>query len=434
MKAVISWLETSFAPKANKFSSSVWIASLKDALMQTLPMIFLGSLFAMLAILNEFIDWLPSFWVPWGWTMGLISLFIAFLLPFNMMEKKRLRKNRFAAGMSSLALFLIIVSPQLVADGAVGFSHGVFGAGGMFIAIISGFAVGAIMMAIGKFSFFKEESAIPEFVRAWFDQMLPVGVIITAGWLAVDVAGLDLQGAIQNLFTPMQHGMQPLGGFMVISFMYVFLYSMGISTWVFTPIVLPGLIAAIVENMDGVATNLVTQPTIFSAYLAIGGLGTTMPLVLMMMRSRDKSIKALGKACLPPSLFNINEPVVFGAVAWNPILMIPMWLQGLILPVIIWFFTKVWSIAPIPMRQFDLWYTPFPISTWLTTGAMGLVLFAIVFAVSSAIWFPFFKTHERQTIESAVAAEKGSVRGSANGSHDVARSSSAKAPVAAGAR
>lgn len=88
MNKLIFWLENSFSPKMNKVNNNPWIVSIKDSIMQTLPFIFLGSIFSMLAILNEYFPALPSFWVPFGWTMGKISLFVAFLIPFNLMEKK----------------------------------------------------------------------------------------------------------------------------------------------------------------------------------------------------------------------------------------------------------------------------------------------------------------------------------------------------------
>ncbi|WP_243117255.1 hypothetical protein [Lacrimispora algidixylanolytica] len=83
MDKLISWLESSFAPKMNKISQNSWVVILKDSIMQTLPFILLGSVFCCLAILNDYIPWLPSFWTPFGWTMSKLSLFVAFLVPFN---------------------------------------------------------------------------------------------------------------------------------------------------------------------------------------------------------------------------------------------------------------------------------------------------------------------------------------------------------------
>jgi PTS system cellobiose-specific IIC component len=405
VKKFIDWLENSFSPRVSKINNNVWIVTLKDSIMQTLPFIFLGSLFAMLAILNDFVPWLPSFWTPFGWTMGMISLFISFLIPFNLMEKKRLRKQRIIAGLSSVSLFLIIITPQVVADGAPGFGHSALGAGGMFVAIVSGLFAGWVMSLFGKFSFFSDDSVIPDFVRSWFDAMLPVGIVVVTGWLLVDLLHFDLYNILLAVFMPLAGIVESPWGFALMLFIFCFLYSMGISSWVLTPVFTPVMLAAMQANMDGTATNLVTSATIYSTYLWFGGIGATMPLVFMMMRSKSAKIKALGRACLPPTIFNINEPVVFGAIAWNPTLMIPMWLQGLVLPLVVWLFTKTIPFAPIPMFQFEMWYLPFPFATWVTTKGSftGLILMAVIFVLAAAIWYPFFKAYEKQTLVAEAA-------------------------------
>ena len=417
MRKFMNWLENSFSPRMAKINNNVWVLSLKDSVMQILPFIFLGSIFAMLAVLNNYVSWLPSFWVPFGWTMGLVSLFVAFLVPFNLMEKKRLRKQRLIAGLTSTALFLVIITPQVVAEGKPGFGSSALGAGGMFVAIIAGVFTGWIMGLFGRFTFFKEDSAIPDFVRAWFDAMLPIGVVIVIGWVLVDLVKVDLYTAIVSVFSPLQYVVETPWGFVLLMFVHVFLYSMAIFSWVLQPVTAALYLAAITANMAGTAANLVTYETIYTTYLWIGGIGATWPLVIMLMRSRSPRLKALGRACLPPAIFNINEPVVFGAVVWNPILMIPMWLQSIVLPLVIWLFTKVIPLAPIPNRLFELWYTPFPISTWLSTSSIAAVVLAvIIFAIATAIWYPFFRTYEKQVLDDERAKDAASLE-SASGPH-----------------
>ena len=407
MSSLIHWLETSFTPRMNKINNNVWIVTLKDSIMQALPVIFLGSIFCMLAILNDYFPWLPNFWTPFGWTMGMISLVISFLIPFNLMEKKRLRKQRINAGMAGIILFLIIITPQVITDGQPGFNHSALGAGGMFVAIVAGLFAGFVLNLFGKFSFFSEESVIPDFVRSWFDAMLPIGIVVVVGWVVVDIVGFDVYNFVLALFMPLQNIVETPWGFSLMLFVVCFLYSLGISTWVLTPVLNPVLLAAIQANIDGTATNLVTDSTIYSAYLWIGGIGCTMPLVFMLMRSKSKKLKALGTASVAPTVFNINEPIVFGCIAWNPLLMIPMWLQGIILPLIVWLLTKVIAFAPIPMEMFQMWYCPFPIATWLTTRSVsGLLLMVLIFVVASAIWYPFFKAYEKQEMEKEVEAAK----------------------------
>lgn len=310
--------------------------------------------------------------------------------------------------MSGLVLFLIIITPQVQIDKVVGFGHDSLGAGGMFVAIFSGIFTGFIMNLFGKFSFFKEDSVIPDFVRSWFDSMLPIAIVVCTGWIIVLLMKVDLYNIVLSVFMPLSKFIESPFGFVAIMFIYCFLYSMGISSWVLTPVTSPVLLAAITANIAlvkaGTASasnlNLVTSSTIYSAYLWVGGIGCTLPLVIMLISSKSKKLSSLGKACLVPGIFNINEPVVFGAIAWNPLLMLPMWLQGIILPIITYIFTKVIKFAPIPTIQFEMWYCPFPISTWFTTGSIrGIVLLLICVAVSTAIWYPFFKAYETKEIE-----------------------------------
>ncbi|GJM71733.1 hypothetical protein HMSSN036_39490 [Paenibacillus macerans] len=129
MNKLMEWLKNDFSPKMNKVNNNVWIVTLKDSVMQLLPFILLGSVFCLLTIPGDVyqIKNYPNFWVPFGWTMGMLSLLVSFLIPFNLMEKKKLRKQRFIAGCTSLIVFLIIISPQVVKDGTVGFSHSSLG-------------------------------------------------------------------------------------------------------------------------------------------------------------------------------------------------------------------------------------------------------------------------------------------------------------------
>ena len=341
MKKLISWLEKDFAPRMNAVNHNVWVTTLKDSIMQVLPFILLGSIFCCLTVPGDVFgwDWWPNFWTPFGWTMGMLSLFVAFLIPFNLMEKKRLRKQRLIAGLTGIVVFLMIITPQVIADGAVGFSHDAMGAGGMFIAIIAGIFSGWVIGQFGKFSFFKEDSVIPAFVRAWFDSLLPIGIVLTAVWILVDILGVDVYNIIQSIFMPIATVIQSPWGFALLGFLYCFLYSMGISSWVLTPVIKPATMIAITANIAMVTAgtaghdtlNQVTDPTIYSAYMWIGGIGCTFPLVIMLARSKSNKLKALGRACVVPAIFNINEPVIFGCVAWNPIMMLPLWAIGVVL-------------------------------------------------------------------------------------------------------
>jgi len=415
MGKMMTWLEGSFAPKLQKIANMIWIVVIKDSLMQALPVLLAGSVFSVGTILNNYISWLPSFWVPYGWTMSKISLLVAFLIPFNYCEKKRYRKQRILAGATGLLFFMICSEPQILSGGVIGQGQTIYGPAGMFVAILTGVITGLVFGQFAKFSFFKEDSVIPDFVKQWFDSLLPVMIIIVLGWLVVLVGNIDIAAIVSNIFMPLQGILNTWYGFIVICFLMCFIYSMGISTWILTPVTTPVLLATTAANLElvaaGTATTaalgLFTQTTVFCCYLWIGGVGATLSLVILMcFFCRSNELKALGKACIVPSIVNINEPIVFGAIAWNPLMMIPMWMQGIVLPALTWIFTKIIPFAPIPRIQFELWYCPYPICTFISSsGSVLAIMFTIVcFLVSGIIWFPFLKVYDRQKIAAETSA------------------------------
>lgn len=275
--------------------------------------------------------------------------------------------------------------------------------------MLTGVIVCIVFNLFGKFSFFKEDSAIPDFVRQWFDALLPIGIIVFGGFLIVQVFNVNLYQICVNIFMPLQGVLNTWYGFILMNFFTCFIYSMGISSWVLTPVTEPVKLASITANIAllaaGTATaanlNMFTESLIYCTYLWWGGIACTLPLVVMLAFSKSKKLKALGRACVGPAIFNINEPVIFGCVAWNPVMMLPMWIIGIVLPAIAWIGCKVLAFAPINTIQFDLWYCPFGISTWIASqGSLTALILAVICLVAATlIWYPFFKAYEKQCIE-----------------------------------
>ena len=141
----------------------------------------------------------------------------------------------------------------------------------------------------------------------------------------------------------------------------------------------------------------------------------TLALGLMMLfMAKSKKLKVIGKATIVPSLCNINEPVIFGApVAFNPILMVPMWIIGFLSPALTWLVMHL-NIVPKISLLFSFWYLPFPICTYAIGGIKGLIFSLVLFALSWAVYYPFFKLYDKQCVTeeeqklAAVAEKKNS--------------------------
>lgn len=399
----IEWMTNVFAPKMNKIAKNVYLSSLQDAILTTMPLIFIGTFATILDIIKEIIPSFPDFSALGSFTFGLLSLFLSFLVPYTIMEKKKLRQTRKQAGLAGIAFFLMIINP-VFESGNILFKTSALGGGGMIAAIVAGLFVGFVMSLFGKLHFFDEESAIPDFVTVWFDTLIPIFLIIMVGWLLGFQLQINIFDAITNLFMPLISLGQTFYGFVLVNFFTMaFLYSFGISTWVLYPVMSVICLSGIAANADLVAAGqLATNIHVYETtwIMTIGGGGATLSLAFMLcFLAKSKRLRLLGKATIVPSIFNINEPLVYGTpIAFNPILMIPMWINGFVMPIITYLAFSL-GFVPIPTSVFQMWYLPKFIFAFFSTGSIkGTILAIILFAVSWVIYYPFFKIYDKQIV------------------------------------
>ena len=135
-------------------------------------------------------------------------------------------------------------------------------------------------------------------------------------------------------------------------------------------------------------------------YVWIGGAGSTLALSFLFLFSKSKYLKSLGKMTVVPGLFNINEPMIFGApIVMNPILAIPFMVAPLVTTTLSYFVTRA---GFIPLMMARLPFTvPAPIAAIISTNwSVGAgVLVMVNFGISLLIYYPFFKRYERETTE-----------------------------------
>ncbi|MGC3995531.1 MAG: PTS transporter subunit EIIC [Propionicimonas sp.] len=413
MESLTDWMTDEFAPRANKVTGNLWVKALQEAIMAVVPMILVGSLITLVSILNNFFSWMPNLTPINQFSFGLMGLFVAFLIPYHVMQHKDFRDRRLVAGMAGVAVFLMLIGPTFSEDGgSITFTFERFGATGMFTSILAGLAVAAVFNLFAKLKMFKNSTALPDFIIVWFDSMLPILLSLLVTWLLVDVAHLDIYAGLLAIFSPLTAIVQSFWGFVILYFIGAFLYSFGMSAWILFPIVYPLQLQGIQDNMAAVAaghpaTNINTYEVLYSGWVGIGGIGATLPLVIMMaFWARSARLKAIGRASLAPSIFNINEPIVFGApIAFNPILMVPFWINSIVPPVLTYWALSS-GLVPIPSQLFQMWYTPFPFATWIVSpGLASMVLLAVITALVTLTWLPFFRAYDRQAVAEDEAEE-----------------------------
>ncbi|WP_339234511.1 PTS transporter subunit EIIC [Oceanobacillus sp. FSL W7-1281] len=403
MEKIMNFMSNKFAPRVNRIVANPWVSAIQSSMLTGLPLVFVGSLITIISILNNFFEWMPDLSLMSTFSFGMFGLIIAFFIPYFVMENKGYSNNKLVSGATSLVLYLLLLFPE-INDGQITFSLSRFGIEGMLVALVTGLFVAVIMNFMASKSFFDEDSAIPDFVVSWFDNLLPITFILFVGWLATIQFGIDLFQVIQAIFQPIAGIVSTYPGFVLSVFIPVFLYSFGISAWAVFPVFYPMYMANLADNMDavasgGVATNIATQETLY-ALISIGGVGTTLALAIMMaFISKSQQLKAIGKAVIVPSVFNINEPVVFGApIAFNPYLMVPMWINGLLVPTIVYGIMS-WGWVAVPSSTFLLWYMPYPIASYFATQDVMAIFWCIVILIITwAVYYPFFKVYDNSLL------------------------------------
>lgn len=403
MKKVLTWLEEKFAPAMNKFVKNDWVSTISGAYTQILPLILAGSLVSFYNVIRGYVGFLPDISFVTKYTFQLMALYLAGVIPYLFLEKKRYDGYKLIACFLSIGATIAFLNPDFT-DGIL-INYAYIGPTGTMYGTVVGFMVGVIFWLWLKVGFLQDSESVPDFVVKWINSIIPILVVMLLATYVTTTLKFDLATAIDSLFVPLVSFGQSYIGFILIANIPVVLYSMGVSTWALWGVLAPVMYAGTAINFaNGEAglpgTAILCYEIIYAgALLSLGGTGNTLPLNVMMMTSKSKRLKTLGGICIAPSIFNINEPIVYGAVAWNPYLMIPMVLNSFLGSTIIYIACSV-GLLSIPNVAITTGTIPAPISTFFVHQQwIAVVWWVILFALYFVIYYPFFKTYEKQVLK-----------------------------------
>ncbi|RAL24133.1 PTS sugar transporter subunit IIC [Thermoflavimicrobium daqui] len=420
MNNFMNTLESKILPVANKIGSQRHLLAIRHGILATLPLTIIGSFFVILLNfpVEGYDQWIAPYRqaldIPFRFTVGAMALYASFGVGYALAGHYKL--DQLSAGfLSVLSFFITCVIPVQVAEPVKGvidagrwLSISSLSAQSLFGAIVTA------LISVEIFRFFikrdiriKLPESVPPMVANSFTALVPTLVVILLFWGIRHGLGFDINSVITNLVSPLKDllvGNSLIGGMLTV-FLIVFFWTLGIhGPAILGPIIRPMWDSAILENMEVFAeTGKAAQlPNLFTEqfiqwFVWIGGAGSTLALVVLFLFSKAKYLKELGKLSIVPGIFNINEPIIFGApIVMNPILMIPFILAPLCNVIVAYTFFK---LGFIPMIMAKLPFTvPAPLAAVISTDwtIMAGVLVILNFIISLCIYFPFFKMFERQ--------------------------------------
>lgn len=428
-------LDEKLASPMARLAEQRHLRAVRDGIIATLPLIIVASMFLVIGFLPNQLpqDWAIAVWIkdhagdillPHRVSMFIMTLYAVFGIGYSLAKSYDL-DGLSGAIISELAYLLTIVplvGPEAseavtnLANSNVELSEYIeqvpqgwlmpmanLGSAGMFVGIISAIvAVEIYRLFMQKGLTIKMPPQVPESVARSFESLIPTAVVMLlfatiSMWLKI-----DLHGIIGKLISPLISASDTLPSVMLIVFLDTFFWIFGIhGSSIVGTVARPLWLVLIDQNAQAFAAgeaipNIAAEP-FYQWFIYIGGSGATIGLVLLLLfRSKSTYGKTLGKTAIIPAIFNINEPVIFGApIVLNPVLMIPFVFVPMILSILAWIATnlgligRVITVAP--------WTLPGPIGAFFATGDIRASIFNILMIILAVImYYPFFKIYDNK--------------------------------------
>lgn len=411
-------------PIANAIGEQRHLQAIRNGLLAILPLTIVGSLFTIIMNLpiEGYLEWIAPYseqiGVPFRYTVGLMSLYAAFTIGSFLGNSYKL--DQITSGFLSVLATMLLIEPLNLSEGLNSVGAEVasgryipmnnLGSQGLFGAII------ASLIAVEIFNFTKKKKleikmpeGVPPVVSESFAALLPTLLIIILFCIPTHFLGFDLNNLLTLLIAPLRKFMvgDNLFGGILTQFVIGIFWIFGIHGHaVLGPIIRPLWDGAILENAELFESGMSEYelPNIFTEqffqwYAQMGGTGATLALAVLLLFSKSQFLKQLGRVSILPGVFNINEPIIFGApIVMNPLLAIPFILAPIANTILIYIVT-ILDFMPRMMVK-PPFSIPAPIGALITTNWnwFAVIMTFVSFLLSLAIYYPFFKAFEKQQL------------------------------------
>ncbi|MDD3139888.1 MAG: PTS transporter subunit EIIC [Lachnospiraceae bacterium] len=430
MEMFSNFIEKKIAPVANRLSRQKYLQALQNTFLALVPFFTIGS-FA-LVITSPPMDyttmkggWLCTFFKGWQMladalgpvlnyvfliTMPLMALYVAVGIGYFLAKHHKMQT--IVPVFVTAASFFIAAS--MSAKGELSFTY--FDATGLFTALL----VSILSFECYRFLVEKrigyiklEGGAIPPALVDSIGNLIPVLIVLitvsVVNNIILSLTGNGLPVLMTMIMSPFVNMVDNVWGVLILAVVVMLFWWFGIHDSVITSALDPFFYSNLGANATAFAagTTAVALPYVVTTpfwwnFMAIGGSGATLGLAVLAMTSKSKQIKTIGRIAIIPSLFNINEPLIFGLpLMYNPVMMIPFVLVMPLNGVLTYFAMSTGLVA----RTFAYasWNMFCPIAALIDTlDIKALILVILLIIVDIIIYLPFFKVYEKQKINEEV--------------------------------
>ena len=295
------------------------------------------------------------------------------------------------------------------------------GAKGMVAAIIIGLAVGKIYTWFQLRGItIKMPEGVPEWVSNSFAAIIPGAVIITISAVIFGVLRANGTTFIDVIYkaiqTPLQGMTSSFWGAIAMAFFISFLWWFGVHGASIVGGILGGILTANMTANQAIldagqvlnsTTGHVVTYNFRSLLVIMTGSGITIGIVLyFLFFAKSEQFKSLGKLSIGSTIFNINEPILFGTpIVLNPLLFVPFVMVPVISTAVAYLAMDM-GLVPLLGAINPPWTTPGIISGLIAGGFRVAILQVVIIAISFFGYFPFIRKQDQINYENEQAANK----------------------------
>lgn len=290
---------------------------------------------------------------------------------------------------------------------------GPLGSQGIFVAMICGL-VGArlYVLLLEKNIKIKMPDSIPPAVAGMFETMIPAGIVFILFMVfRLGFAQTSYATMQSFIYTVLQAPLMGIGANPIGAALYLMsgklLWMFGIHGDMLTYATLGSVRSAATQaNMAAFAAGTPVPYLEWGLLTPMTNVGI-LGLTILLLISKSKQHKSLGRLAIATSIFNITEPIMFGLpVILNPIMAIPFVLTPGICVILTSFVMKLGLVAPLTGVALSN-VIPTPIYMWMATNSItGLIWGCIIVALCVAIFFPFYKIAEKAALKEEQSEEQ----------------------------
>lgn len=418
-----SIMEEKIVPVASRISSQRHLAALRDGLTILIPFTVIGGIALMIAnppvdletiqptnFFFQFLiawknwatDWSSLLTIPNNLTIGIISVYVVLGVSYRL--AKTYHMEAFTNSLTALFVFLCLAGvPQSLSEGTYIDISGL-GSSSMFAAIV----VALVVIEINHFLIVKNikismPQSVPPMVAGPFEVLLPLAInmllFMALDQLIIYVTGSGFVNLVFTVFSPLISATSSLPSMLFIVSLTVIFWFFGIHgdnmvSAITTPIFTGNLVA----NLETYNAGTEIPNIIAGNFTFIFGLAICYLAILFNMNfvCKNKRLCSLGRLAIPSSLFNINEPLVFGVpTVLNILTFIPSLICTILNVAVAYGATYIGLMNKTCMSV--PWTLPAPLYAFLSTmDYRAIFVWLFLFVINVIIFMPFMQSYNKQ--------------------------------------